>query len=691
MQVLPEFAGADRTGNYSQYSRGLVCICMADTASMDALRRAQNMARAGDLAGAAQICRQLLSREASNFYALVMLGGIESDRKNFAEAETLLARAVQANPRSPEALGSYGNVLVERGRPEDGIRALSEALRLQPQNPATYVYRGYAHAQSGDHAKALADFDAAVRLSPNWEFALHNRASALIALNRHREARADVEKLLRLAPSNVPVLTNYSHILSRDGKYREALSAIERGLALDPRNADLMNTKAIALRALNRPAKALQAIETALEIRPGEVAFEITRANILAALARIDEAVRLYELLADRQPANVEILIACANILMDQDRLPEALHWAEKAIAAQLDCAPAWTLRANLLLHLERYEESFSAYDKAVSLDANYPEASHHRGSILLLHGRFEEGWRDFERRFEVADCNFSLPALNAPVWRGEPLTGRTIVVFSEQGHGDAIQFVRFLPQLAVMGARVTFLCHPTLIRLFRNFAATGIELIASCRGDRRFDYQCALMSLPERFGTTIASLPNQVPYLFAEADLAEKWRKQIADEGFRIGICWQGNPAGQIDKGRSIPLAHFEPIASIPGVRLISLQRTHGLDQLAQLPDGMKVETLGPFDTGSDAFIDTAAIMQNLDLVVTSDTSVAHLAGALGRPVWVALKHTPDWRWMLKRSDSPWYPFMRLFRQKRRGDWAGVFAEIADALQDMRSGNAFT
>ena len=661
---------------------------MADPASIDALRRAQNMAQGGDLAGAARLCRQLLARDGSNFYALLMLGGIETDRKNFAEAEILLERAVRANPRSPEALGSYGNVLIERGRREDGIRALSEALRLQPQNPATYVYRGYAHAQGGDHARALADFDAAVRLSPNWEFALHNRSSALIALNRHKEARVDIEKLLRLAPSNVAVLTNYSLILCRDGKYRDAVSAVERALALDPRNAELMNTQANALNALNRPAEALQSIERALEIRPGEASFEITRANILAALARIDDAVRLYERLAEREPANVEVLIGCANMLMDHDRLPEALHWVEEAIAAKPDCAPAWTLRANLLLHLERYEESFSAYDKAVAVGANYPEASHHRGSILLLHGRLQEGWRDFERRFEVADCNFSLPALSAPVWRGEPLQARNIVVFSEQGLGDAIQFVRFLPQLAGTGGRLTFLCHPTLIRLFRNFAATGVELIASCRGDRRFDYQCALMSLPERFGITITSLPNQVPYLFAEPGLVEKWRKQIGDEGFRIGICWQGNPAGQIDKGRSIPVEQFKSIAFVPGVRLISLQRTHGLEQLAQLPAGMQVETLGPFDTGNDAFIDTAAIMQNLDLIVTSDTSVAHLAGALGRPVWLALRHTPDWRWMLKRSDSPWYPSMRLFRQKRRGDWAGVFAEIADALRKMPSGN---
>jgi hypothetical protein len=230
------------------------------------------------------------------------------------------------------------------------------------------------------------------------------------------------------------------------------------------------------------------------------------------------------------------------------------------------------------------------------------------------------------------------------------------------------------------MGARVTFLCHPRLVRLFRPFAAS-MEVTGFCEADRRFDFQCALMSLPERFGVALGDLPGTVPYLFAETVLVEQWRPRLGDRGFRIGICWQGNPLGKIDKGRSIPLAKYQPLGAVPDVRLISLQKTHGLDQLAQLPAGMRVETLGAFDEGKDAFIDTAAIMQSLDLIITSDTATAHLAGALGRPAWVALKHIPDWRFMLERGDSPWYPTMRLFRQPARDDWDSVFAAMAEAL----------
>jgi tetratricopeptide (TPR) repeat protein len=615
------------------------------------LSRAQQLARSGDLNGASRICADLLARDPRNFPALLILGGIQCDRKNFPEAEKLLQRAVKLNPRSPEALGSYGNVLIELGRRDEGARALSEAIRLQPQNPATYVYRGYGYAQSGDHRKALQDFDAAVRLAPNWEFALHNRATALVALYRHKEALPDVENLLHLHPDNPTFLANYGTILTREGRHQDALAAIER----------------------------------ALQQQPGDIGLQTTRADILAAMSRYADALSQYEHLLTLQPDNPQLQLGCAHMYMEQQKLEPALERVEKLIATQPNYGPGLVLKANLLLHLDRHEESFAAYDTAVARAPEYPEGSYHRGSMLLLHGRFIDGWRDFERRWDVTDCGLSRPELKAPAWRGEALNGRSIVVYSEQGLGDTIQFARFLPQLLETGARVTFLCHSMLMRLLKSFPELGIEIVATCQGNAPFDFQCALMSLPQRFETTPDTIPGTVPYIFPEPDLVRLWHQRLGRDGFKIGICWQGNPAGAIDKGRSVPLTEFGPIAAIKGVRLISLQRKHGVEQLAHLPDDMRVETVSPFDDGKDAFIDTAAIMENLDLVITSDTSVAHLAGALGRPVWLATKHIPDWRWMLGRSDSPWYPTMRLFRQAVPGDWTSVFAQMADALDGLR------
>ena len=649
--------------------------------SLDAMSRAHLLAQSGDLAGAAQLCRVIIAREPSHFYALFMLGTIESQFRQFDSAAEHLDRAVRIDPRSAEALTSYGNVLLEQQRHDDAIAALNKALRLQPGNLNALIYRGLGLAESGRHEAALKDFDRALQLDPQSVFALHNRANVLIALNRHKDARVSIETLLRLSPGYVPALSNYAILLSSEKKYRESLAVLDRALTMDANNPELMNARGHALAALKRYHDALASYDAAALLKPDSEAFQISRGNLFAELGRHDEALAAYEKAIALKPDSPEAHLNRANMLMEQNHLEDAVASCERSIALKPDYGPALVLRGNLLLHRDRPDDALAAYDTAVGATPDYAEAHYHRGSALLLHGHFERGWRDFEHRWQVADCGFDRPILRASEWRGEKLEGRSIVVYSEQGLGDAIQFARFLPRLAAMGAKLTFLCHPGLVRLFRPFAAI-MEVTAFSPAERRFDFQCALMSLAERFAIALDDLPGPIPYLFAENPLVEQWRARIGDMGFRVGIFWQGNPHGKIDKGRSIPLAEYRPLAALPGVRLISLQKTHGLDQLAHMPAGMRVETLGAFDEGADAFIDTAAIMQNLDLVVTSDTASAHLAGALGRPVWVAVKHMPDWRWMLERTDSPWYPTMRLFRQPARGDWQSVFAAMTEALR---------
>jgi tetratricopeptide (TPR) repeat protein len=519
-----------------------------------------------------------------------------------------------------------------------------------------------------------------LQISPQSVFALHNRANALIALNRHKDAWANVETLLKLTPGYVPAISNYAILLTSKKKHREALAVLDRALAIEANNSELMNARGHALLALKRYEEALASYDKAALLKPDSESFQISRGNVFAELGRYDEALRAYENSIALNPDSPEAHLNRANMLMEQNRLEEAHVACERSIALKSDYAPALVLKGNLLLHHGRPDDAAVAYDKAVTARPDYAEAHYHRGSALLLRGHFKRGWRDFEHRWQAADCGFDRPVLQAREWHGEKLDGRSIVVYSEQGLGDAIQFARFLPRLVAMGAKVTFLCHPNLLRLFRPFTA-NMEITGSCEAERRFDFQCALMSLAERFDVSLDDLPENVPYLFAESALVAQWRARIGDKGFRIGICWQGNPLGKIDRGRSISLAKYQPLGAVAGVRLISLQKMHGLDQLAHLPAGMTIETLGTFDEGKDAFIDTAAIMQGLDLVITSDTASAHLAGALGRPTWVAVKHMPDWRWMLERGDSPWYPTMRLFRQPAREDWDSVFAAMADEL----------
>ena len=270
------------------------------------------------------------------------------------------------------------------------------------------------------------------------------------------------------------------------------------------------------------------------------------------------------------------------------------------------------------------------------------------------------------------------------PEWSGEPIAGRRILVLDEKGLGDVIHFSRYLSLLAEAGGEVTFHCRKPMHRLLSTLPGAP-RLVEAPGPAETFDYEVALVSLPRAFKTRADTIPAAIPYLRAEEALIAKWAERLGRYGFRIGISWQGSPNPKADMARAMPLRSFAPLARIPGVRLISLQKNGGVDQLADGEHGFVVEELGQdFDAGPDAFVDTAAVMANLDLIVTCDTSIAHLAGALGKSVWVALKGVPDWRFLLEREDTPWYPNMRLFRQQQRGEWNGVFARMAHALDEL-------
>ena len=273
--------------------------------------------------------------------------------------------------------------------------------------------------------------------------------------------------------------------------------------------------------------------------------------------------------------------------------------------------------------------------------------------------------------------------------WRGPGPRGKRVLVLNDHGLGDTIQFFRYLPMMAAAGVDATFVCPPRLRRLLSSKAKARFADSPAGQG-AQFDAQIAISSLPRAFGTRLETIPAAVPYLAAEPALRDIWRQRIGAEGFKIGVVWQGNPDPEADRARSMPLAALAPLAEIAGVRLISLQKGFGEEQLANLPPSMRVETLGEnFDVGADGFIDTAAAMTCLDLVVTCDTSIAHLAGALALPVWVALKSDAEWRWMTERADSPWYPTMRLFRQSRRGVWADVFEAMASEVAGLAERSA--
>ena len=398
-------------------------------------------------------------------------------------------------------------------------------------------------------------------------------------------------------------------------------------------------------------------------------------------LGRLEESVEAAERALELRHDFPEAAINLGNALLKLDRSEEALEAYLQANAAGPCLAKALLGQALALRSLGRFPEALDAFDAAAALGSR--EAVAGKGCLMLTLGDFERGLEGYEARWLKGKSLAEALGTRFETWRGPGHGAKRVLVLNDHGLGDTIQFFRYLPLMAAAGVDVTFVCPPRLSRLLSSKAAA--RFVDRPPEGEPFDAQIAISSLPYAFGVRLETIPAAVPYLASEPALRDRWAKRIGAEGFKIGVVWQGNPDPEADRARSTPLAALAPLAAIAGVRLISLQKGWGEEQLASLPPSMRVETLGAdFDAGADAFIDTAAAMTCLDLVVTVDTSIAHLAGALAVPVWVALKSDAEWRWLSERSDSPWYPTMRLFRQSRRGVWRDVFETMARELAPL-------
>jgi hypothetical protein len=321
--------------------------------------------------------------------------------------------------------------------------------------------------------------------------------------------------------------------------------------------------------------------------------------------------------------------------------------------------------------------------EAAIRLKPDFAEAWFNKAETQLLRGDLAYGWESYEwrSRLAVRKLDYSQPRLTTPA----QAKGRTVLVHWEQGLGDTLQAARYLHLLEEQGGRILFAPQPQLRALMQGLIG-NIRIVEAQAPSLSFDLHCPMMSLPRIFGSRLESIPARVPYLQAPADRVAQWQARIGGHGFRVGICWQGNPAYKPDAfRRSFPLRLFERLSHIAGVRLISVHKGAGESQLQALPPGMAVETPGPgFAEGPDGFLDTAAVIAAMDLIITSDTVIPHLAGALGVPTWLAAAKVPDWRWLLERDDSPWYPGMRIFRQPQSGDWTGAFTQMEMALAAM-------
>jgi len=612
------------------------------------LEQALALHRQGRLPEAEQAYRAILAREPENAHVGLMLGQLALDAGLPQAAVPILERVVMLDPGNPAAHTQLGLAYMLTGRQADAVASFDRALALDAAHVAAHHHRGTALAQSDPDA-ALASFARALALAPD-SAATHNAQGLLLSqLQRHAEALPYFEAAARLNPDNPMAHSNLGFALVRLDRHEDAIPHFERAVALAPDNGEFYYNLGDPLMFLGRGAEALAAYDRAVALKPVFPAAHVNRGLVLTHLGRTQEALDAFD----------------------------------RAIAQEPRRKSAHMGRSGALVAAGREEEALAHNRELAQNPLFRGDAEFHSAVLLLQRGDWAEGWTLYEAR-RIKENPVTLRRFPQPEWRGEePLDGKTLFVHAEQGLGDTMQFCRYLALAQQRAARVVFAPQQRLKRLMQGLTPP-VELIGEAEAPDAFDCHIPLLSLPLAFGTRPETIPLAIPYLKAEPALVEKWAARIGQEGFRIGVCWSGSPNRDVGVGRSFPLRELAPIAALPGVRLISLQKTDGLEQLAELPPGMTVETPGAdFDAGPDAFIDTAAILPSLDLVISCDTSVAHLAGAMGRPCWVALKMHPEWRWVLRDDGTmPWYPSMTLFRQTAFEDWPGVFAAMAAALK---------
>lgn len=607
-----------------------------------------------------------------------------------AQAAAVFERVVAREPLNGDALHLLGITLGQMGRAEEAVKRIAAAVALRPSNPYMHCNLGNALSSMGRHADAAGAFARAAALQPDLLAAHRGRAFAELSQRRYEEALASIDAALALEPRDAVMHANRGNVLRAFARRSEALESYDRSLAINARDADVWHHRALALLGLERYTEALASLDEARTLAPEQFGIHFHRGVALSLLELHAEALASFDRALELDPASAEALSNRGVELGHLGRTEEALAAFAKATHAKPDYAEAFTNSANALTALGRYREAAEQFDRALRVQPDDPATLWGKSLLKLGLGEYEEGWPLYESRLRLAYLQEYRRRFSMPRWTGkEDLAGRRILIHAEQGLGDALQFCRYLPLLEAKGAEVIFEAPAPLARLLRSLRFNGTVI---CQGEALppdLHLYCPLLSLPMAFDTRLDSIPAEVPYLAADANSVAAWRERLkALPGLKIGINWQGGAVAEKQvwiRGRSFPLASMAPLTRVPGTSLISLQKGPGASQIHEVEFGSALnEVTDPFDTSADALLETAALMSALDLIITSDTSVAHLAGALGLPVWLALHSAPDWRWLLNRSDSPWYPSMRLFRQRAAGDWLELFERVAKEVATL-------
>lgn len=538
--------------------------------------------------------------------------------------------------------------------------------------------------QSGLLAEAEMLLEQLLQYYPRNPALLTALGTVLLNAGKPEDAVKLLERSLAFEPKQAEALSNLGIALARLDRLPEALSSLDKAITLQPDFAEALNNRGNVLRHLGRWADALPDYDRAIDLLPGYVEAHTNRGSALHDLCRFEEALDSHDRALALEPDQAALHNNRGNALIDLQRAEEALRSLDRALALQPGYADAWNNRGRALQEMKRFDEALASYDKAISLRSGYVEACWNKALLDLLLGDYDEGWRLYEWRWQGPQRGRQR-RFDQPLWLGEhSVSGKRILIHAEQGFGDVIQFIRYVPLLEGLGATVIVEAPQALEALMSSMTG-GRILVPAGQALPPFDLHCPIMSLPLAFKTTVTDIPSAIPYLRSDAGRSAEWEQRLGvRRALRVGLAWSGSSEHRADHKRSIPLQFLEPLFGLP-VEYHSLQKDIRPADAAALPclPGLRSHREALTD-----FAETAALIERMDLVIAVDTAIAHLAGALGKPVWVMLPAVPDFRWLLDRADSPWYPTARLFRQPQQGDWPGVVAEVTERLKTLTTGS---
>jgi len=605
------------------------------------LKAVQEHYQAGQFQQAAHLCRQVLQQHPRQGDAHFWLGLISDQQGRLEESITHYEQVLALQPNSAEAHGNLGAVLLKVGRIGAAIAHHRQALARMPDNPNAHYNLAVALYQQGTVDEAIAEYQQAVALNPHYANAHHNLGMAFYRQNKLDEAIAHYQQAVTLTPDHANCHNSLGVALYRKGKLEEAIAHYQQAIALNPDYAVAYDNLGIALKQQGKLEDAIASYRQAIALNP-------TYASAFNNLG---------------------------NALREQGQYEAAALACQEALRLRPDYADAHNTYGCVLVDLGNYEAAIAAYEEALHHAPNYADAHLNLGMIRLLLGDLQRGFAEYHWRWRSQQCS----PLRYPqaLWDGADLQGKVILLTAEQGFGDTIQFARYATLVAQRGGRVVIACQKPLIRLLAT--VPGVERCVDRDKDNVETHAHApLMELPEILGTILDSIPATVPYVAPPVD-STLALDTPPNTGLKIGFVWSTSPTNSTTPRRSCSLSYFLSLLEIPGVALYSLHKEPPASDLAALESQPRLQDLR---SHLQDFGDTAAAIAQLDLIITVDTAVAHLAGALGKPVWTLLPFVADWRWLRDRSDSPWYPTMRLFRQPRHGDWDSVFQQVRRSLE---------